>query len=108
MSKLDKSENYKKHIGEVYGSLTVTGVLPSEEWPRFCSSKRPVVTADCDCGGQWVGKLNALRSGNSRSCGCAHFYTALAEAVGVPRSLIKDRLLRGWSVEAAVETPKKR
>lgn len=52
-------------------------VTPGERWSRLVAlrevervnAKRQVL-CQCDCGNQTVARLEALRSGNTRSCGC--------------------------------------
>lgn len=49
-------------LGKRFGMLVVTEV--------FRGPRRAMARADCDCGQKWEGILNALRSGDTRSCGC--------------------------------------
>jgi len=62
-----KQEN--RWAGSVFGRLTVTGILP-----RQSSGNRRVSMAKClcACGRSVEVRLNNLRTGNTRSCGCAH------------------------------------
>lgn len=82
---MDKSERYLPEVGKSYGKLTVSGVLHSSEWRSFMPNAkylRPVVEARCECGGVWRGKLNALKTGNTTSCGCSHKYAEHSDEVG--------------------------
>jgi hypothetical protein len=49
-------------VGQRFGMLVVTGV---DEGGGRARAK-----ALCDCGSEWAGRLNALRTGNTTSCGC--------------------------------------
>lgn len=67
---------------------------------------RPMVEASCECGGTWKGKLNALKTGNTTSCGCAHFYADYSGEVGkkygrltVVSVLPRDRWVSVFSVQ---------
>lgn len=82
---MDKSAKYASEVGCRYGKLTVSHVLHSSEWADFMPTAkhtRPVVEASCDCGGVWRGKLNALKTGNTTSCGCAHLYADHSGEIG--------------------------
>ena len=49
-------------LGKRFGKLVVSEV--------FKGTRRAMARATCDCGVEWVGILNKLRSGNTKSCGC--------------------------------------
>jgi hypothetical protein len=51
-------------IGEKYGRLTVLEYLYTDEHPR------KYFKCVCECGGDVITHANALRSGNTKSCGC--------------------------------------
>jgi hypothetical protein len=51
-------------IGQRFGRLVVVSVEP-QPWPE-----KPIAVCKCDCGGTSWPRLNNLRQGNSRSCGC--------------------------------------
>lgn len=50
-------------IGSKFGKLTVIEVVSSGEQGR-------IVKCECSCGKQTSSRLNALRSGHKKSCGC--------------------------------------
>lgn len=52
-----------RSVGKKFGRLLVVGVDDSKPGDA-------VVTASCECGGTWVGKISTLRFGITRSCGC--------------------------------------
>ncbi len=53
-------------LGKKFGKLTVLEEVGKR-------GKSIAVTCQCDCGNTWVGRLDALRTGNTASCGCAHW-----------------------------------
>lgn len=53
----------EESLGVRYGKLVVVEILPPKDG-------RSQARAVCDCGAEWVGRVNALRSGNAASCGC--------------------------------------
>lgn len=55
-------------IGRRYGRLTVQEPAPVRD---FLSGRRSAWRCLCDCGAEAVVTTTALRSGNTRSCGCA-------------------------------------
>lgn len=66
------------HPGEVYSRLTVLCRLKND-----CRN-RPVFLCRCRCGHEIAVRSNALRTGNTRSCGCLHTET------------IKETVVRCW------------
>jgi hypothetical protein len=56
----------KVRAGQVYGRLTVMG--RSENDP----TGRPMFVCQCVCGRASIVRGNALRTGNTKSCGCLH------------------------------------
>jgi hypothetical protein len=52
-------------IGQKFGRLTVV------EKDGYDAHKHIVWRCRCECGGQTFASTNALRSGNSRTCGCS-------------------------------------
>lgn len=63
---IDMGRPAKDSIGEIFGRLTVEKVGHAFVGKSFVS----VVEAKCACGGVWVGEINSLRSGTTKSCGC--------------------------------------
>lgn len=59
---------FSELLGKQYGLLTITAEVERiiRNGKRF-----RVMVCCCACGNQWVGKLQALRSGNTKSCGCS-------------------------------------
>lgn len=51
-------------VGRRFGKLVVDSVF------RTPGSRRASANAVCDCGGEWSGRLTALRSNHTTSCGC--------------------------------------
>ena len=49
-------------LGKRFGRLVVLEL--------FKGPQRTMARAACDCGHEWVGTLNRLRNGNTKSCGC--------------------------------------
>lgn len=59
---LDQSKrNVKKSIGARYGKVTVISFSHTK-------NKRSYVNCICDCGNKFIVNLNALKSGNTKSC----------------------------------------
>lgn len=56
-------------IGTRYGIVRVIGEA-GFKWVGESGARRRYVRALCDCGSEFVIPLNALRSGNTKSCGC--------------------------------------
>lgn len=52
---------YSKHIGEVYGRLTITGVVRNPK-PKFVCS--------CSCGNETTTDVHSVLSGKTQSCRC--------------------------------------
>lgn len=52
---------YSKHIGEVYGRLTITGVVRNPK-PKFVCS--------CSCGNETTTDVHSVLAGKSQSCRC--------------------------------------
>lgn len=70
-----RHDDYSSEIGQRYGRLIVTSLVPSEEWPtvKGRGDKRipqPLIYAICVCGATWRGRLYAIKSGSTKSCGC--------------------------------------
>lgn len=76
----------------------------------------------CDCGARVVVRGKDLPNGNTSSCGCAQMSGARqpimltvngqtlsmsewSRRVGGTDTMVRDRLLRGWTPEAAVSAP---
>ena len=55
--------------GEKYNRLTIIEEVEQIGYMRYFKCK-------CDCGNMWQGKLQSLRSGLTKSCGCLHKETA--------------------------------
>lgn len=53
----------QKFIGQKYNNLTITNISGFEE-------NHTIAECDCDCGNTTVTRLNALKTGNVKSCGC--------------------------------------
>lgn len=61
-------------VGERYGLLTVRALR---------AGRRGLAVAECECGGEWSGIRQSLKSGSTQSCGCLR--------VGVkPESLLEQ------------------
>ncbi len=56
-----KKEDYSKYVGQRFGRLTAVGVDPGNHRNLICR---------CDCGNTKVVRVDALRHGNVKSCGC--------------------------------------
>ena len=56
-------------VGRKYGKVTVTGI----DHERKSKSRNTYVIGICDCGETVVVKSDNLKSGNTKSCGCANF-----------------------------------
>jgi hypothetical protein len=56
-------------VGKVFGRLTVIGAA-SSKWP----DGRARVQAACECGKEASVRVDALRNGNTKSCGCRRGY----------------------------------
>lgn len=61
---MGKREPASAFLGRRYGKLVITEVLPNT------INGRTHVIATCDCGETWTGRVNSLKSGNTKSCGC--------------------------------------
>lgn len=57
--------------GERYGRLTAIREVEPVQYPSSKQKHRRFLWL-CDCGNEKVVKLTAVRSGNTRSCGCLH------------------------------------
>ena len=53
--------------GEKYGRLTVIREAPPQQWSKY---KIRMVLCSCDCGKEKVVRLEYLRCGHTKSCGC--------------------------------------
>lgn len=78
-------------IGIKYGRLTIIQELPIP--PGKVPSKRPVLCR-CECGGEKVMTLNAIKSGSIKSCGCLRQEAILAKVA--THRLSKHRLFKRW------------
>lgn len=57
-----------RSVGERFGRLVVLDVsYPDQD---MYSSGHALVTAKCDCGETWKGRITVLRNGQTKSCGC--------------------------------------
>lgn len=74
-------------IGERFGRLTVTGVE--------CGEGAATVTASCECGGTWVGRITPLRRGATTSCGC--LVTEMLEKRNTSHGLSNTPEHRTWT-----------
>lgn len=61
---MGKREPASAFLGRRYGKLVITEVLPNT------INGRTHAIATCDCGETWTGRVNSLKSGNTKSCGC--------------------------------------
>lgn len=61
-----KEEFWKREIGKKYGRLTVVGI----EHMQSGKNTKAYAICDCDCGGELTCQVSALRSGQTKSCGC--------------------------------------
>ena len=55
-------------IGQRFGRLVVLRI--EERAIHDCDAERRGAVCRCDCGAIWTVRPGALRSGNTRSCGC--------------------------------------
>ena len=60
MPKID----YEKEIGKKYGRLTIKSLIFVRHTRAIC---------ECDCGNETIKRLNSLRKGATKSCGCLQF-----------------------------------
>lgn len=58
---METEDFYAKHIGEVYGRLTIKGVLRNPK-PKF--------VCDCSCGNETVSDVHSVLGGKTQSCRC--------------------------------------
>lgn len=80
----------KDRIGHRFGRLVI---LEEKESKRFPSGKSVIYyNCICDCGNTHVTDVNALRNGNTRSCGCL-----FDEGNNRKHLLSKTRFYRIWS-----------
>lgn len=62
------SYNYKKHIGEHYGNLTIIAFDYERRTPN--GTLRRYMKCKCNCGKIITVALHQLKSGHTKSCGC--------------------------------------
>lgn len=55
------------NAGDKYDKLTVVREAPPYQWSKY---KHRMVLCKCDCGNEVVVRLEYLRSGHTKSCGC--------------------------------------
>lgn len=66
-------------VGEKYGMLTIKSLLHN-----YNNTRITYVVCDCECGNRDViTRLNGLRSGNTKSCGCIHSPSLLNKKFGM-------------------------
>ena len=58
---METEDFYTKHIGEVYGRLTIKGVVRNPK-PKF--------VCDCSCGNETISDVHSILSGKTQSCRC--------------------------------------
>lgn len=58
---METEDFYAKHIGEVYGRLTIKGVVRNPK-PKF--------VCDCSCGNETISDVHSILSGKTQSCRC--------------------------------------
>ena len=76
----------KNLVGERFGLLKVL-----HDIPRSAKTNNRRVMCQCDCGGSIAARVDRLRSGRAKSCGC------LAYSSGISR-VIKARVLAGSTI----------
>ena len=62
----------KNHIGEVYGKLTI--VKEVEPYINPSGKKTRKFLCECKCGGNREARIDALKKGKIKSCGCMRWY----------------------------------
>ena len=67
-AKPKKSKDYSTLIGEKFGMLTITEILPRERDGRG-DLKPPECLCECECGNKTLVRSQQLRNGVSKSCG---------------------------------------
>ena len=78
-------------IGDKFGMLTVIGELPKR---HFKSGAKRMWLCECECGRTKAIQENNLKSGKSRSCGCARIGSHLGFRKENARH--RERLYRIW------------
>lgn len=78
--------------GDVFGSLTVISEVEPYVWGKY---KHRMVKCSCSCGMEKTTRLEYLRSGHTKSCGC-HRKTISAKA-NISHGLTGTRIYRIWS-----------
>lgn len=74
MTRTNRKTSNEELIGKQYGDLKV--LIIDEE--KSNNKKRIWVSAQCKCGAIISVSLNALKTGNTKSCGCRRFHENLA------------------------------
>ena len=74
-------------IGERYGRLTIVRFIERKDHHIFVECK-------CDCGNTKIKTYDALKTGNSRSCGC--FQNEVRSQVHTIHGLRKSKLYKIW------------
>lgn len=81
--------DYSSYVGARYGHVTIIGLLP-REFDAAGHIKPARCKAVCDCGKEFEPRINSLRRGDIRSCGCAkknpHKYRAQKAKRAKPES----------------------
>ena len=78
--------------GARYGRLTVIEEAPPIQWRKY---KKRMVHCICDCGKTTTVRLEYLRSGHTKSCGCKSVDTLVSHRK--THGLTGTRLYRIWA-----------
>ena len=78
--------------GDRYGRLTVIEEAPPIQWRKY---KKRMVHCICDCGKTTTVRLEYLRSGHTKSCGCKSVDTLVSHRK--THGLTGTRLYRIWA-----------
>jgi len=78
--------------GDRYGRLTVIREVEPIKWRKY---KKRMVLCKCDCGNETTVRLEYLRSGHTKSCGCKSVDTLISHRK--THGLSKIRLYRIWA-----------
>lgn len=59
-------KDYSSYIGRTYGLLTISSVLRNAKGDVYAN-------CECECGNGTMVRINNLREGNTKSCGCLKY-----------------------------------
>lgn len=78
--------------GNRYGKLTVISETEPMKWGKY---KHRAAVCQCDCGSELVVRLEYLRSGHTKSCGCMKMVAS--SKINRTHNKSKTRLYRTWA-----------